>query len=75
MVSIGLFVKELAGLSTISEERSQAPSTDYFNLTSGYTINTVVWNLTAPDSITFELNTIACYPKRCFWFYIKNLAS
>ena len=31
-----------------------APRTDIFNLTTGYTIEPVVWNLTAPDSITFD---------------------
>jgi glucose/arabinose dehydrogenase len=34
----------------------KAPSTDNFNLTSDYTINPVVWNLTAPDSVTFDDN-------------------
>ena len=33
-----------------------APSTDNFNLTSGYTIEPVVWNLNAPDSLTFDEN-------------------
>ena len=31
-----------------------APSTDNFNLTSGYTIEPVVWNINAPDSLTFD---------------------
>jgi len=30
------------------------PRTDIFNLTSGYKIEPVVWNLTASDSITFD---------------------
>lgn len=30
------------------------PSTDNFNLEEGYTIEPVVWNLTAPDSVTFD---------------------
>jgi glucose/arabinose dehydrogenase len=30
------------------------PNTNNFNLASGYTIKPVVWNLTAPDSITFD---------------------
>jgi glucose/arabinose dehydrogenase len=33
-----------------------APSTDNFNLTSGYTIEPVVWNLNAPDSLAFDEN-------------------
>ena len=33
-----------------------APRTDNFNLTSGYTIEPVVWNLNAPDSLTFDKN-------------------
>jgi hypothetical protein len=33
-----------------------APSTDNFNLTSGYSIEPVVWNLNAPDSLTFDEN-------------------
>ena len=32
------------------------PSTDNFNLTSGYSIEPVVWNLNAPDSLTFDEN-------------------
>ena len=31
-----------------------APNIEIFNLTTGYTIEPVVWNLTAPDSITFD---------------------
>lgn len=30
------------------------PSTDNFNLEEGYMIEPVVWNLTAPDSVTFD---------------------
>jgi glucose/arabinose dehydrogenase len=30
------------------------PSTDNFNLEDGYTIEPVIWNLTAPDSVTFD---------------------
>ena len=33
---------------------SNKPSTEIFNLTSGYKIEPVVWNLTAPDSVTFD---------------------
>ena len=33
---------------------NNAPSTDIFNLTNGYTIQPVVWNLTAPDSLTID---------------------
>jgi glucose/arabinose dehydrogenase len=33
---------------------NNAPSTDIFNLTTGYTIEPVVWNLTAPDSLAFD---------------------
>src|SRR5918993_2176694 len=33
-----------------------APSTDNFNLTSGYNIEPVVWNLNAPDSLAFDEN-------------------
>src|ERR687898_227471 len=33
-----------------------APSTDNFNLTSGYSIEPVVWNLNAPDSLAFDEN-------------------
>jgi glucose/arabinose dehydrogenase len=33
---------------------NNAPNTDIFKLTTGYTIEPVVWNLTAPDSITFD---------------------
>ncbi len=35
---------------------NNAPDTDIFNLTTGYTIEPVIWNLTAPDSITFDDN-------------------
>ena len=35
---------------------NDAPNADIFNLTTGYTIEPVVWNLTAPDSITFDDN-------------------
>jgi len=33
---------------------SNSPITDIFNLTSGYKIEPLVWNLTAPDSVTFD---------------------
>ena len=33
---------------------NNAPNIEIFNLTAGYTIEPVVWNLTAPDSITFD---------------------
>ena len=33
---------------------NNAPNIEIFNLTTGYTIEPVVWNLTAPDSITFD---------------------
>ena len=33
---------------------SNAPNTDIFNLPPGYTIKPVVWNLTAPDTVTFD---------------------
>jgi glucose/arabinose dehydrogenase len=32
------------------------PSIDNFNLTSGYSIEPIVWNLTAPDTLTFDDN-------------------
>lgn len=35
---------------------NNAPNIDIFNLTTGYTIEPVVWNLTAPDSVTFDDN-------------------
>ena len=35
---------------------NNAPNIEIFNLTTGYTIEPVVWNLTAPDSITFDDN-------------------
>ena len=35
---------------------NNAPSTNIFNLTTGYTIEPVIWNLTAPDSVTFDDN-------------------
>jgi glucose/arabinose dehydrogenase len=41
-------------IAKTSADNNNAPSTDNFNLTSGYTIEPVVWNLTAPDSITFD---------------------
>jgi hypothetical protein len=34
--------------------RNNVPSTDIFNLITGYTIEPIVWNLTAPDSLTFD---------------------
>ena len=40
--------------NTPNSSTTEAPSTDMFNLTSGYTIEPVVWNLTAPDSLTFD---------------------
>ena len=33
---------------------NNAPNIDIFNLTPGYTIEPIVWNLTAPDSVTFD---------------------
>jgi hypothetical protein len=33
---------------------NNAPSTNIFNLTTGYTIEPVIWNLTLPCSITFD---------------------
>ena len=33
---------------------NNAPNTDILNLATGYTIEPVVWNLTAPDSVTFD---------------------
>jgi glucose/arabinose dehydrogenase len=33
---------------------SNAPKTDIFTVPPGYTIKPVVWNLTAPDSVTFD---------------------
>ena len=35
---------------------NNAPNIDIFNLTPGYTIEPIVWNLTAPDSVTFDDN-------------------
>ena len=35
---------------------NNAPSTNIFNLTTGYAIEPVIWNLTAPDSVTFDDN-------------------
>ncbi len=35
---------------------NNAPNIDIFNLPPGYTIEPVVWNLTFPDSITFDDN-------------------
>jgi glucose/arabinose dehydrogenase len=35
---------------------NNTPSTDNFNLTSGYSIEPIVWNLTAPDTLTFDEN-------------------
>ncbi len=37
-----------------STSGSNAPNTNIFNLPAGYTIKPVVWNLTAPDSVTFD---------------------
>src|SRR5215208_2511405 len=37
-----------------STSGDNAPRTDNFKLTSGYTIEPVVWNLTLPSSITFD---------------------
>jgi glucose/arabinose dehydrogenase len=36
--------------------RNNVPSTDIFNLITGYTIEPIVWNLTAPDSLAFDKN-------------------
>lgn len=33
---------------------NNSPSIDIFNVTSGYSIKPVVWNLTAPDTATFD---------------------
>ena len=33
---------------------NNAPSTDILNLATGYKIEPVVWNLTAPDTVTFD---------------------
>ena len=33
---------------------SNVPKTDIFTVPSGYTIKPVVWNLTAPDTVTFD---------------------
>jgi glucose/arabinose dehydrogenase len=37
-----------------STSGSNAPNTNIFNLTAGYTIKPIVWNLTAPDTVTFD---------------------
>ncbi len=37
-----------------STSGNNTPVTNNFNLTSGYKITPVVWNLTAPDSVTFD---------------------
>ena len=37
-----------------TSDNNTPPSISNFNLTSGYTIKPVVWNLTAPDSLTFD---------------------
>ena len=37
-----------------STSGNTAPRTDIFNRTSGYTIESVVWNLTLPTSIPFD---------------------
>ncbi len=37
-----------------STSGNNTPTTDNFNLTSGYTIAPVVWNLTAPDSLAID---------------------
>ena len=51
-------MKALAQSSTSiiigSTSGDNAPRTDNFKLTSGYTIEPVVWNLTLPSSITFD---------------------
>ncbi len=39
---------------TAKTSGNDIPNINNFNLTSGYTIKPVVWNLTAPDSITFD---------------------
>src|ERR671919_1970505 len=51
-------MKALAQSSTSiiigSTSGDNAPRTDNFKLTSGYTIEPVIWNLTLPSSITFD---------------------
>src|ERR671921_386276 len=51
-------MKALAQSSTSiiigSTSGDNAPRTDNFKLTSGYTIEPIVWNLTLPSSITFD---------------------
>jgi glucose/arabinose dehydrogenase len=37
-----------------STSGNNAPSTDIFNIPVGFTIKPVIWNLTAPDSVTFD---------------------
>jgi glucose/arabinose dehydrogenase len=40
--------------STASTNASNAPRTDIFNITSSYIMEPIIWNLTAPTSITFD---------------------
>src|SRR5919106_2860559 len=56
--SLDVNMKALAQSSTSiiigSTSGDNAPRTDNFKLTSGYTIEPIVWNLTLPSSITFD---------------------
>ena len=38
----------------VTTSGNNAPSTDILNLATGYKIEPVVWNLTAPDTVTFD---------------------
>lgn len=60
--SFQLFDKDIVGKALAESELigstsgNNAPITDIFNLTSGYSIEPIVWNLTAPDSVAFSAN-------------------
>jgi hypothetical protein len=49
VTNIAAFAQEISS-TTGATTSGEPPSTDNFNLEDGYTIEPVVWNLTAPDN-------------------------
>ena len=53
-VNMKAFAQSSTSIMIGSTSADNAPRTDSFNLTSGYRIEPIVWNLTLPSSITFD---------------------
>ena len=53
-VNMKAFAQSSTSIMIGSTSGDNAPRTDSFNLTSGYRIEPIIWNLTLPTSITFD---------------------